>query len=65
MSDWGKRERFNYPNVESERHAPEEAPGFWDKYGEIVLFLILVLVIGATFNALGIVSPRQATPLLP
>lgn len=67
MSDWEKKERFSFPTGKEsvDRHAPETAPSFWDKYGEIVVILILMIVIAATFNALGIVSPRQATPRLP
>jgi hypothetical protein len=67
MNDWEKKELFSFPaGKESvERHAPEKAPSFWDKYGEIVVYLILMIVIAATFNALGIVTPRQATPRLP
>ena len=67
MNDWEKKKRFSSPSVEEsvERHAPEKAPSFWDKYGEVVVLLIVVIVIAATFNALGIVTPRQATPRLP
>ncbi len=67
MNDWEKKERFSFPRGEEwvERHAPEKAPSFWDKYGEMFVWLIVVIVIAAAFEALGIVTPRQATPRLP
>lgn len=66
MGDWERKERFKYPSARdwAERHAPEEAPGFWDKYGEIVVILVLMIVVAAILEALGIETPRQMTPRL-
>ena len=56
MNDWEKRERFSYPTGKDsrERHTPEEARGFWDKYGASILFWIVGIVVVGTCRALGI-----------
>jgi hypothetical protein len=46
-----KKERLSYP---TERHASDKAPGFWDKYGGLVVFPIIVIMIAVAWDALGI-----------
>jgi hypothetical protein len=54
MSDWEKKERFTYPTGKDSTPAPQKAPGFLDKYGALILFWIVGIVVVGTCRALGI-----------
>jgi hypothetical protein len=56
MNDWEKKERFTYPSGKDsmESRTPEKTPGFLDKYGALILFWIVGIVVVGTCRALGI-----------
>ena len=63
MNDWEKRERFIYPTGREsmESHTPEKPPGFrekargfLDKYGALILFWIVGIVVIGVCRSLGI-----------
>lgn len=60
MRDWDQKERTKPPMSEDsvETDAPEAEGGIWDRYGQPVIAVILVIVTAGICNSLVNLSPR-------